>query len=123
MFRVEVEGDKVVLALGRKTGDLLLSCGQAEHLSAALRAAAALTEKEPPSLVKGEVWDLKVESYDGKVALRFFPPVNNTAPLGQVPMPPAAARKSADAVDLKRRQAEYKMRLVLSKSCTRGVPG
>lgn len=115
MIRVEVEKDKVVLAAGPRPRDLLLPCAQAERLADALRAAAGLAAKEPPSLVKGEGWGAEVESYDGAVALRFFPPAGNTAPPGRVPLPPAAARGLADAVDSKRRQAEYKMRLVLSR--------
>jgi hypothetical protein len=120
VFQVEVEKDKVVLALGGRLRDLLLSCAQAERLSAALRTAAGHAGKEPPAVVRAEAWDLKVESYDGKVALRFTAPVNNTAAPGRVPMPPGVARRLADVLDLKRSQAEVKMRLVFQRP--RGIP-
>jgi hypothetical protein len=110
-IRVEVERDRVVIDLGGRRRDLLLSCSQAYALADGLDQAAAFALAEPPALALGESWGVKAESYDGLVALRFDPPFAGAPEL--VPMTPAAARKVAEAVRMKASQAEHKMRLVV----------
>lgn len=108
MFAVRCQGDKVVIDLGGRRRDLLMSCGAAEEFENALRQKASEAERAPPELVKGEVWGARVESYDGYVCVRFTPPLGGNPT--KVPLPPAAARRMADLVQFKRQQAAYKMR-------------
>ena len=107
-FAVFAEGDKVVLDLGGRRRDLLVSCSQAEKLEHELQRCAKIAEKALPELIKGEVWDVRAESYDGFVALRFIPPLTGNA--ARVPVPFAVARQLADLVRFKRQQAAWKMR-------------
>jgi hypothetical protein len=112
-FAVSHEGDKVVLDLGGRRRDLLLSCAQAERFAGALRRHAAGAERAPPVLARGERWAAKVESFDGLVAVRFFPPSVGAPEL--VSLTPAAARALADAADWKRSCAEHKLRITLAR--------
>jgi hypothetical protein len=111
-FAVSSEGGRVVIDLGGRRSDLLLSCAQAERFAGALRLAASEAELAPPSLAKGERWACKAESFDGLVAVRFFPP--SVGAPERVPLTPEAARALADAVDWKRQQAEHKLRITLA---------
>jgi hypothetical protein len=111
MFYVYQEGDKVLLDLKQPVRDILLTCGQAEVLENELRQKADLAELATPEIIKGETWDLKVESYDGLVAIRIIPPFGVRT--DRVPLPSAAARKLADMVQFKCQQAAYKMRFVI----------
>jgi hypothetical protein len=110
-IRVEVEQDRVVIDLGGRRRDLLLSCSQAYALADGLDAAAAFALAEAPALALGESWGVQVESYDGLVAVRFDPP--HVGAPERVPMTPQAARKVAEMVRFKASQAEHKMRLVV----------
>lgn len=111
MFKVGSEGDLVIVALCSRRRDLMLSVAEALSFAEALDSCAIDAEKESPSLVRGEQWGAKVESYDGRVAVRFFPPgVGN---VDRVPLPPRAARQLAETVRDKASWAEYKMRLVV----------
>lgn len=110
MIGVTVEGDKVVLLLPGRRRDVLLSCGEAERLVLEVGSRVPTAESAPPSVYRGEVWDVRVESYDGYVALRFIPPSPGFP--DRVPLPPAAARKLCEIVTFKRQQAAYKMRFV-----------
>lgn len=116
MVRVSHNGDKVIVDLGDRVRDVLLTCGQAEDLEQALRRLANVAELAAPELVRGEMWDVKVESYDGCVAVRFVPPFAGNAT--RVPIPFDVARKLADLVRFKREQAAYRMRFVF-----KGVTG
>ena len=110
MFAVCQEDDKVIIDLMGRRFDLLITCEQAEKMEQSLRDAANLAETAPASLIKGEQWNLKCESFDGMVALKFFPP--HVGAPSRVPLTPVAARAVADAVKFKREQAEHKLRLV-----------
>ena len=107
MAAVFAENDWVVVDLGSRRRDALLACGDAHGLAAALRHFAAQAEKAAPTLARGERWECKVQSYDGFVALRLFPP--HVGAPSRVRLPPAAARALADRVEFKAQQAAYKV--------------
>ncbi len=107
---VHSEGDKVVLDLGGRVRDVCLGMIEAEELANSLEQYAWCAELAAPELIKGEVWDAKVESYDRKVWLRFWPPVGSTAT--KVFLPAVVARRMAGMVRFKRQQAAYGMRFV-----------
>lgn len=108
MVTVQYEGDRVIVGLQGRRRDVLLTCGCAEEFAMALRGAANGAENQETSLLT-EVWGAKVLSFDGFVAIRFFPPIGTTTT--RVPMPAGMARKMADAVDFARQQAAYKLRI------------
>lgn len=108
---VSAGGDKVWLDLGGRKRDVLLTCAAAEAFARGLEGAAALAGAEPPGLFGGEWWGVRVESFDGFVALRFDPP--EVGAPGRVPLSVAAARKLAGLVRDKAAWARHKMRLVI----------
>ena len=105
------ETDKVILDLGGRKRDVLLSCSAALDLAGALEQHTAVADLEPKSLVRGEVWDVFVESFDGMVAMRFTPPYQHVGDPKRVPIPPAAARSIAGLIREKESWARHKMRL------------
>jgi hypothetical protein len=114
MVSVSAEGDKVVLDLHGRRRDVLLSPLDALRLADALDEKAAGAERAAPELVRGEVWNVHVTSFDRKVALRFTPPLGVTC--GRVPMPAGAARRVAELLRSNAELAGYGMRI-------RVVPG
>ena len=88
---------------------MLLRCKDADTLVETLRSFAGYAEKQPPTIVKGEWWQVFVESYDGFVVIRFWGP--EVGYPERVPMPADVARKFADWVEFKGQQARYKMQL------------
>ncbi len=108
MFVVGIEKDKVVLDLGGRVRDLLLDCDMALELANTLEAWARIAEKQPLAPFRGEPWGCKVESYDGKVAIRFRPPLGNPT---RVPLPAGMARKLAETIRAKESWARHGMRL------------
>ena len=110
MFSVGHEEDLVVIDLCGRRRDVLMSCGEAERFAVALEKNAALAELGDPALVRGEPWEAKVESYDGAVAVRFYPPTVGAPE--RVRMPAAVARAMAARVRFKAQQAAYRMRFV-----------
>jgi len=113
MIKVFNEGYKVIIDLCARKYDVLLSVDDAEKLAEALEKHAATAALEPPELVKGEQWNARVESYDGLVAIRFFPPTIGA--VNKVPLPATAAEKMASVIRDKASWAKHKMRLVISK--------
>jgi hypothetical protein len=111
VLTVRAEGDKVIVDLCGRRRDVLLTPGEAERLAAALEENAALAEREMPELVRGEVWGAKVESFDGKVAIRFCPPL--AVATTRVPLSAKAARLLAAVIRDKASWAKHKARLVL----------
>lgn len=61
-----------------------------------------------PQFSVPKMWGVKVESYDGYVAVRFRPP--DPGPIRTVPMPPDMAIHMAGLLRFKAQQAAYKMR-------------
>jgi len=106
---VRHNGDKVLILLDGRRRDVLLSCAAAEEFAQALRRFAATAELETPELIRGETWEIGVQSYDGYVAVRFHPPTPGNP--RRVPLPPAVARALADRTMFKAQQAAYRMRL------------
>ncbi len=115
-MRVFSEKDKVILELGRRGNSFLISCSDALDIAANLDFHAGYAEKEPKSLIKGEVWDVKVESFDGQVGFHFTPPYQKVGNPSIVPMPPNVARSVARLIRDKESWARHKMRLVLQRS-------
>lgn len=112
MIGVSQEYDKVVIDMNGRKRDVLLSCAQAERFEEALIDFAAKAELSTPQLIRGEHWSIRVESFDGMVAIRFNPPyVGNPE---KVLIPYQVARELAKLVKLKRQQAEYRMRFVFT---------
>jgi hypothetical protein len=114
MFAVRQEADKVIIDLNGRRYDILMTCPQAEEFAYHLEQAASAADLHPKSLVAGEQWGANVESYDGKVAIRFYPP--HVGAPERVPLPAAAARKLAKVVREKESWARHKMRLVLKQN-------
>lgn len=109
MLKVYHHKDRVVLDLCSKRRDVLLTCGEAENLKHALRSAAVLAERSvDKELYRGEVWNIRVESYDGKVAIRVDPPTIGS--VDRVLLPVEVAVRLADLIQFKTQQAAYKMR-------------
>jgi hypothetical protein len=116
MITVSHEKDRVVVALPTRTNDVLLTTGEAEVFEHALRDCAGRAEKEPTTLLTGEVWEVQVVSYDRRVAMRVRPPLSCPAGRAAVmPMPVAAARALADRVQFVRQQAAYGVRFERAK--------
>lgn len=111
MLTVAIENDKVVIIPSAKKKDWLLSCSQSLFLAIALEEAAKETELIPSSIIKGEIWECKVESFDGMVAIRFINP--NVGTPDKIPIPSSIAKSLADIIRFKAEQAEHKMRIVL----------
>lgn len=111
MITVEVDRDKVLLVSDSKKKDWLLTCDQAFKIAIALETGATEIEKEPPSVIKGELWACRVESFDGLVAIRIEGPELGSS--YKVPLPCSVARKLADIIKFKAQQAEHKMRIVM----------
>lgn len=114
MLKIFAENDLVIIDLCGRRRDVLLSCLQADEVAEALDRHAAEADLAGPTLSRGEVWDVKVESYDRQVALRFNPPMGLAA--SRVPLPPKIARKLADLIRMRISQAQYGMRLTLARA-------
>ncbi len=108
---VAVENDLVILDLGERKCDLLLSCAQAEQLAEALISASEFAEQGEPSLVKGERWNIQVESFDGMVAMRITAPA--VGYVSRVPVSSRAARSLSELLVEKASWAKHKMRLIV----------
>jgi hypothetical protein len=112
MITVACERDIVIIHLGSRQRDLLVTCSEAEKMTHALRKMANQAEASARmglhALYRGESWECRIDSYDGVVAIRFFPPQQSTT--ARVPMSVTAARAIADRIEFVRQQAEYKMK-------------
>ena len=107
-MRIRVENGLVILDLGGSKRDMLLSVDDALKLAEGLKVML-LAEKR---IIRNEAWECKVESYDGKVALRFcYPGIGLSS---EVPLTVEAARKLARVIENKAMQAKDNMRLILS---------
>jgi len=71
---------------------------------------AEVASLEPAELNRGEAWGALVESYDGKVVLRWYSPFGKG--VTRIPLTVAAAIQLADMIKFKAQQAAYKMRFV-----------
>lgn len=111
MLTVRQEGDKVILDLGGRRRDVLLTPLAAADLAAALEAAADLAARAPAQLFRGERWSAHVTSFDRHVALRFDGPWSGRP--SRVPMPPDVARRLAAKVRENATWAGYGMRLLI----------
>lgn len=112
MIGVDVQDDLVILHLTNRRTDVLLTCAAAEELTRQLRAKAAIAEHGKLTLVKGERWEIKTQSYDGFVAIRFFPPT--VGAITRVPLPPRIARALADDIEFKFSQAKHMIRFTFA---------
>jgi len=111
MLKIFHESDRVIIDLCGRRRDVLLSCLQADDVANALDENAGRAERELPSLIRGEQWGCKVESYDRQVAIRFQPPLGATT--NRVTLPADAARKMAELIRFKESQARHGMRFVV----------
>ena len=114
MIGVTQKDDKVMILLPSKRRDVLLTCGEAEKFVEALEQFADTADRGRPTLVRGERWEVGVQSYDGYVAVRFLPP--SPGYVDRVPLPPAVARALAERVRFKSQQAAYRMRFEFGNS-------
>lgn len=99
---VLLEGDKVLLHLGQPTSCVIVSVDLAESLSMTLDRMAVEADKGLPSVIKGENWRCNVQSVDGKVGMRFWPPLGSDS--SRVLLTPTAARALAGVL---RTQASF----------------
>lgn len=110
MLKVETERDHVILVFENRGRDLLLSPDQARSLADALERAAGYCEEWTRAggrghLFRGEPWMAHVESWDGKVNVRFSQTTD------RVRLPAAAARGLATEIRAKAPEAEVRMRI------------
>lgn len=108
---VTATGDKVMLDLGGRRRDVLLTPLCAARLAGVLDEQAALAERAPPELVRGEVWEVGTDSYDGRVVLRFTPP--GLGHPERVPLPASVARQLAETLRRLAVWAGYRARLMV----------
>lgn len=113
MIKAFAENDLVILDLCGRRRDVLLSCGTAADLAQRVRELADEAEAADSTIFVGRIWDVKVESFDTAIALRFTPPWQSQGDPWRVPMRAGAARRFADLIDSKVSFAQYGMRLVL----------
>jgi hypothetical protein len=113
MLTVRQEGDKVILDLGGRRRDVLLTPLAAADLAEALEAAADAAARAPAELYRGERWACHVTSFDRRVALRLAGPGFGLP--GRVPLPPAAARRLADLLRTNANMAGFGMRITVGK--------
>lgn len=109
MFCVRLHEDKVLIELGRRTRYLLLSPLEAERMADAMEECAALAERAPAGLFRGENWGVFVTTYGNHVALRFTAPGLGLSE--RVPVPPGAARQIADLLRRNADTAGYRLRI------------
>lgn len=122
-IKVFSEGDKVILDLGSRRTDMLISVDAAYRLAAAIEEKISEAEREAGEVFAGKQWGLKVESFDGQVGFKFFPP--EECAVTRVPLPVRfltrirtdgqneyvnVAQRVADMIKFKAQQAENKMR-------------
>lgn len=112
MIRVEPSGDKVLISLGARMRDVRLTVDAAKELAQALLNAHSVAERNPPELNRGEPWEIKVQSYDGSVWLRFYPPFGHRA--GVVPIPRECVHALADRINFKADQARHRLRVKMT---------
>lgn len=112
MLKIFSENDHVIIDLCGRRRDVLLSCLQADDVAEALEARATDAEKAEPTIIRGEKWGVKVESYDRQVALRFDPPLGVMT--DRVILPAGIARQLAGLIRSKASWAQYGMRLTLA---------
>lgn len=110
MVGVSAEGDLVIIDLKTRRTDVLLSVAAAEEFARALRVKAAEAMLGEPQVRTGKQWELQIQSYDGKVALRFL----TAEPASVVRVDAVTARKMAGKVDFEAQQARHKMRFVFT---------
>lgn len=109
-MKVFQQGDKVMLDLGGRIRDVLLSCGEAERFAEALERGANGAELAPGELIRGETWNIVVKSFDRRVGIRFIPP--DCGYPERVPLPVGAARALARRVREEASWAQYGLRFV-----------
>jgi hypothetical protein len=114
VLTVRQEGDKVLLDLGGRRRDVLLTPLAAADLAEALEAAADAAARAPAKLFRGEPWGCHVTSFDRHVALRFVGP--DVGLPERVPLPPAAARRLAAKLEENASWAGYGMRLTVGRN-------
>lgn len=126
-IKVDIEADKVIIDLCSRRTDMLISVDAALKLAEAIEERIPLAEKEAPSLFASKPWQMRVESFDGQVGFKFFPP--EECAVTRVPLPVRytagkgndgslkivnVAKVVADLIRFKADQAMYKMRMVLT---------
>lgn len=122
MIGVYVEDGQVLLYLGSRRKDVLLDVDAAYQLSEHLSVGADRADESRkvggiylplrPTKYHGQQWGVKVESYDGTVAIRFRPPESGAG--DRVPIPTEMARHLAGLVRFKAQQAAYKLRFAFA---------
>lgn len=108
-IQVAYEGNIIVLVRDSRSSDSMLSVSEAYRLVMALRFTAEQASKCPEGARKGEIWNCKVQSYDGFVAIRFRELLLLKPPT-RVHLPVRAALQLADTIEFSAQQATYKMR-------------
>jgi len=115
-MRVFTDKDKVILELGGRKNSMLISVSAARDVAESLDLHAGYAERETPEIATGEMWNAKVESFDGQVGFYFQPPPSHVGNPSRVPLTSVAARRVAEVIRDKANFAEHKMRLVLQRS-------
>lgn len=126
-LKVDAEGDKVIIDLGSRRTDMLISVDLARRLAAAIEEKAAEAELEPAELVEGKPWGINIRSFDKQVGFKFYPP--EEAAITRVPLPVRmvigedrngnpvvvnTARKVAGIIRFASQQAEHGLRFIFS---------
>lgn len=93
MLTVNQDRDKVVIHLGGRCRDVLLTPEEAFRLADSVDEVVPLAESAPPGLILNQQWNIYIGFRDGSVVLRVTPPFVGNA--DRVPFPPKAARAFA----------------------------
>lgn len=119
---VSADRDRVVLAFGGRLRDLCIEPWDAAKLAEAIDTAAAHCERWMDAggrgeLVKGELWDVLVQSWDGRVNIRFVR-VGDSGLHDRVSIPYRVAREIAHRARLKVTEARFRVHLAMNPAAT-----
>lgn len=124
MLRISVSADRdrVVLAFAGRLRDLCLEPWDAARFAEAIESAAAHCERWMTAggrgeLVKGEEWTAYVQSWDGRVNVRFRR-VGDTGLHDRVSIPYRVAREIAHRARLKVTEARFRVHLAMNPAAT-----
>lgn len=119
MLKVFSDGNKVILDLCGRKRDVLLSSVQADELAGSLDQHSLVAEKEPPELIKMEIWNVYVTNYDHKVVMQITPPAGEVV-TNRVPMPVGAARQIAELLRTNADMAGYGLQIKTKNTNNKG---
>lgn len=109
MIRVSTEGGLVIVDLSGRGRSFYLSCDSALRLALDLEEAADEAILLRRARSSGKVWLVHVESNRGKVGFQIQPP--DLGPLGEMPLPPEAAKNLAALIRSQESMAECNLLL------------